>query len=186
MFRIGVLYAHSPAMPVPPCTRCGRPGFLFGTRDPETGWLGWCGICNAKWHTDECRRRLQCTQLLLRFCKSQEQSVTQVVIDFIVPNRREIQRSVMKHLLKRFLLGSSMAYCNDRYGQILEPDTEDELEDGVADPSLNYLNPLWKLRLVRTYGEIEFRFGRPFELVCEFIGGISTSGVKNPILIGVS
>ena len=93
--------------------------------------------------------------------------MTQVVIDFIVPNRREIQRSVMKRLLKRFLLGSSMAYCNDRYGQILEPDTEDELEDGVADPSLNYLNPLWKLRLVRTYGEIEFRFGFWNRWCCE-------------------
>ena len=123
--------------------------------------------------------------------------MARVITGFLVPNRRVIMRSVMKRLLVRFLLGSSMAYYNDRYGQILDADSEDELEDGVADPTLNYLNPLWKLRLVRTFGEIEFsscsatgsvfiRFGRPFELICEFIGGISTAGATNPILMGAN
>ena len=183
------LAMNAPLQPL--CTLCGRPGFLYGRRDPETGWLGWCTLCNAKWHTVDCRKRLQCTQLLLRFCKSHVKTVTQLIIDFLVPNRREIVQSVMKRLLKRFLLGSSMAYYNARYGQILEPDTDDELEDGVADPTLNYLNPLWKLRLVRSIGEISttgsafIRFGRPFELVCAFIGGISTTGATNPIMIGV-
>ena len=200
MFRENAYSFHRlyPAMNdtfVPSCVLCGRPGYLFGTRDRDTGWLGWCTICNAKWHTEECRKIIQCTQLVTRYCKSQEQSVTQAIVDFIAPNLREIQRNVMKCLFKRFLLGSSMAYFSDRYGGILEPDTEDELEDGVADPTLNYLNPLWKLRLVRTYGDFEIgccsatimiQFGRPFDLIIEFLGGIHTSGVNNPILLGIT
>ena len=32
------------------CHRCGRCSNLFGNRDVETGWYGWCLICNADWH----------------------------------------------------------------------------------------------------------------------------------------
>ena len=31
------------------CRRCSRPCKLFGERDPETGWVGWCGVCVAEW-----------------------------------------------------------------------------------------------------------------------------------------
>ena len=36
-------------MVVPRCRICARPGFLYGTRDPETGWTGWCRICCWRW-----------------------------------------------------------------------------------------------------------------------------------------
>ena len=165
------------------CTLCGRPGFLYGRRDIETGWLGWCTLCNAKWHTVDCRKRLQCTQLVLRFCKPHVELVTRLIIDFLVPNRREIVQRVRKGLINRFLLGSSMAYYNARHGLILEPDTEDECEDGVADPTLHYLNPLWKLHLVKN--TTNNRRGRPFDLVCAFIGDISTTGETKSIMIGL-
>ena len=32
------------------CHRCGRPSNLFGSRDAETNWMGWCRVCNADWH----------------------------------------------------------------------------------------------------------------------------------------
>ena len=31
------------------CRRCGRRAQLFGSRDIETGWEGWCRVCNAEW-----------------------------------------------------------------------------------------------------------------------------------------
>ena len=45
------------------CRRCGRPSKLFGNVDRETGWTGWCEVCNADWrvrcfvgHCRCCRR----------------------------------------------------------------------------------------------------------------------------------
>ena len=31
------------------CSRCGRLANLFGSYDMETGWCGWCRVCNADW-----------------------------------------------------------------------------------------------------------------------------------------
>ena len=31
------------------CNRCSRRCNLFCSRDPETGWHGWCIVCNAEW-----------------------------------------------------------------------------------------------------------------------------------------
>ena len=31
------------------CRRCRRRTQLFGSRDIETGWEGWCRVCNAEW-----------------------------------------------------------------------------------------------------------------------------------------
>ena len=31
------------------CKRCGRLTKLFGIHDIETGWFGWCSVCNADW-----------------------------------------------------------------------------------------------------------------------------------------
>ena len=33
-----------------PCHRCGKPSNLFESTDTETGWMGWCMVCNADWH----------------------------------------------------------------------------------------------------------------------------------------
>ena len=32
------------------CTRCDSPCALFGQRDVETSWFGWCVLCNTTWH----------------------------------------------------------------------------------------------------------------------------------------
>ena len=31
------------------CMRCSRRSNLFGNRDVETEWEGWCSVCNAEW-----------------------------------------------------------------------------------------------------------------------------------------
>ena len=31
------------------CSQCRRPAELFGRSDPDTGWHGWCDVCNWHW-----------------------------------------------------------------------------------------------------------------------------------------
>ena len=33
------------------CKRCGNRSQLFGDRDVESGWEGYCGVCNMEWYT---------------------------------------------------------------------------------------------------------------------------------------
>ena len=33
------------------CKRCGTRSQLFGNRDPESGWEGYCRVCNMEWYT---------------------------------------------------------------------------------------------------------------------------------------
>ena len=42
------------------CHRCGRPANLFGSRDVETGWEGWCKVCNADWHYHKVVSSIRC------------------------------------------------------------------------------------------------------------------------------
>ena len=42
------------------CHRCGRCSNLFGNRDVETGWEGWCLICNADWHHHNVVSSIRC------------------------------------------------------------------------------------------------------------------------------
>ena len=38
---------------IPRCNQCSRLTCWWGDYDPKTGWMGWCNICNAKWHWSE-------------------------------------------------------------------------------------------------------------------------------------
>ena len=42
------------------CYRCGRPANLFGSRDVETRWEGWCIVCNADWHYHKVVSSIRC------------------------------------------------------------------------------------------------------------------------------
>ena len=42
------------------CHQCGRPANLFGSRDIETGWEGWCTVCNADWHYHKVVSPIRC------------------------------------------------------------------------------------------------------------------------------
>ena len=47
------------------CQRCCRPAFLYGiaflygNRDVETGWEGWCSVCNWMWRFGELKQIIQ-------------------------------------------------------------------------------------------------------------------------------
>ena len=92
------------------CYLCTRPRFLYGSRDVETGWLGWCTICNSKWHAAECKIRLDRTQLVVRYCKQHAHIVTELLIDFLAPNTRCLHERAQRIFWCKLLLGSNMAY----------------------------------------------------------------------------
>ena len=66
--------------------------------------------------------------------------ITKAVIEFLVTDRHEVYKTWTKILLDQCLLGSSRAYFSDRTWTVREADTDDELEDGILDPTLNYMN----------------------------------------------
>ena len=41
------------------CQRCHRPARFFGNRDIETGWEGWCLICNWVWRFGDVTRVIE-------------------------------------------------------------------------------------------------------------------------------
>jgi hypothetical protein len=149
------------------CYLCTRPRFLYGSRDVETGWLGWCSICNSKWHAAECKIRLDRTQLVVRYCKQHAHIVTELLIDFLAPNTRCEHERAQSIFWCKLLLGSNMAYYLEHSWRsvIQEPDTDDELED------YHDLNPFWKLQLARNTTR-DACPGRPFKLVCAFVSSV--------------
>ena len=40
------------------CQQCGRNARIYGLRDPVSGWLGDCNLCNALWYESELHRGL--------------------------------------------------------------------------------------------------------------------------------
>ena len=46
------------------CTKCKAACAIFGQRDPETSWQGWCTPCNRTWHN----RRIETT--LFTVCRN--------------------------------------------------------------------------------------------------------------------
>ena len=40
------------------CCRCERRCQFFGDRDPDSGWIGWCKICNSVWYSWKLNRIL--------------------------------------------------------------------------------------------------------------------------------
>ena len=43
---------------IPRCNQCSRLTCWWGDYDPKTGWMGWCRICNAKWHSEDAIRKI--------------------------------------------------------------------------------------------------------------------------------
>ena len=43
---------------IPRCNQCSRLTCWWGDYDPKTGWMGWCNICNAKWHDEDAIRKI--------------------------------------------------------------------------------------------------------------------------------
>lgn len=138
------------------CAQCGRPASLFGYVDVESGWIGWCDICNWKWYQEDSSTRYF-------------QRVQQVDL-------REIHRRVNLKVWRRFLLGNMhhMYVREWRHGiggEIRECDTDDETDSGVTAAELDFVNPIWKCQLARPDG-------KPFDILVRMLGKPLTNSRK--------
>ena len=154
------------------CEKCSRPGFLYGTCDAETGWQGWCGICNVNWRYQRCKNTVASSGVMQKYCGPSSSNLLLAVVDFLVP--RTLLRSLHEKVRIRLWYRSLGFHCSctpevmKEDGTFSEADSEDELEDGVLDAALTFRNPLVKLQLARSLDDD--KIGRPAFLLLQMIG----------------
>ena len=144
---------------------CKRPSFLYEQRDPATGWMGWCEICNWWWRFGAAKQ-LADFGLQTAILPSGCQWVLQIfVLQYLIGIQEELawRRGVAIAMLRRahasawdivynkLLLGAK-AYYRDVDGLTREAGSDEEAEDEIFDAHLDYLNPMWNLQLARGPG----------------------------------
>ena len=160
-------------MCVPKCRICARPGFLYGSRDPETGWMGWCRICCLHW-----KYRHPKSLTGFKIFKDKDVVLVEMIVRFLIGDlltdewlsgelllgvRRANQKATYK-AWRHFLMGGSNAVTCPFTGEERKPDTDDEDEHGVFPNTLNFKNPLQKLSL-SVYDPYT-----PLEIVIDMLG----------------
>ena len=151
------------------CSKCNRPAALFGSFDERTGWRGWCDICNWHWHhPDAVPYRVWHRSMERRSKLAGE--VLGLVGTFLIDSKRahadfrSIKDRVLRKRWTRMLTSgpSRKEPCiRDIDGEIRSADSDDEIE-GMLDPYLNWVNPLWKLQLAPEPS--------PMEILVQFLG----------------
>ena len=165
-------------MGVPRCRICARPGFLYGTRDPETGWTGWCTICCWRWRFHAPKMladfrifdgmlapEIKWTLMLYLIGKELTERVKG---GEWLSDLRKIKIRAVREVWRRYLLGKNPPIIDEYTGQDRLANTDDELDDGLWDVDLNYRNKLWKLQLARTH--CDGYHSRPLTAVICMIG----------------
>ena len=82
------------------CRRCTGRAQVFGLRDPETGYEGYCSVCNLEWHTWQ----LECR---VRFC---DRRCAVYCLACIFP----VKKNLLILFIRGFLLGGQC--CSARNG----------------------------------------------------------------------
>lgn len=143
--------------PLKPCSLCNRPAILYGNRDVDTEWVGWCTVCN--WHWKHPEIRILSAFRYLRFLP--------------VP-------SVTAHIVFTYLVGEDLRKLKEKAWYICwfkmllrgEPDEDSdasEMSDTfVWNPEQFKSRPLWYLQLSATSSG---RYGRPFKILTTMLGG---------------
>ena len=157
----------------PKCRICARPGFLFGSRDPETGWMGWCRICCLHWKYRHPKsltgfkifkdKDVVVVELIMRFLFGDLLTHDWLSGELLLEVRRANQMASYT-AWRRYLLGGSMAVTCPLTGKEWEPGTSDEDEDGSFPNTLNFRNPLQRLA-VSTFETYD-----PFKIVVDMLG----------------
>ena len=145
-----------------PCRRCARPAFLYGCRDVDTGWEGWCRICCWHWHY-RVPNALQRRRLLTPV----PEPAHTLVITFLAGDA--VGQAWGSGEARRALAWAAARAVREVWWRTLLGAFQDELEDGVVDPALNFTNPLWKLQLAYG-GSFNDDRGRPLVIVMSMLG----------------
>ena len=125
------------------CQRCNRQCKLFGQRDVDTRWFGWCVVCNAAWRMREVRSYLCCDRTsninfpfhFGRFCTDIAQTIREYL--FIVSSAL-IHRMTMSHHRRSL---TKLLWTSARLDWFLADDSSEELE--IEEQPM-----LWSLRHV--------------------------------------
>ena len=177
------------------CARCRRPAFLYGNFDLRTQWRGWCRLCNLEWRRQKARSAVH-ERLLDVFSILGCQPAAELVLDFILGTWHD--RLTKEHDKAFHTIAEALFFGGFRFKAIVyygplgtrglarETDSDDELDDGVLDPYLNFVCPFWHLRLARGphhrhWNCCQWRFcgclcdedlglGRTWDLMLAFLG----------------
>ena len=138
------------------CQRCHRPSRFWGDRDKETGWVGWCCVCNWVWRFGDATR-LMAFRLLKPLPRDAQGPVcaflageacyAHMVTGSARSALRRVEQDANRTAWHRVLLGNRGPTVRDRDGTIRDCDSSDEDSDDVIDVNLDFVNPLWKLQL---------------------------------------
>ena len=124
------------------CNRCRRRAQLFGSRDIETGWEGWCQVCNAEWAWQRlesaCRHcsRLWYASFLLALGLNRNSSIVTCV--FLGDGYHRFLDQLCKHEHRRAL--TSLMWTTACIDWFLAEDSDEELalEEPLGLDSLRY------------------------------------------------
>ena len=159
------------------CQRCHRPSRFWGDRDKETGWVGWCLVCNWVWRFGDVTR-LMAFRLLKPLPRDAQGKkacgflagqacYAQVLSGSARSALRRVEQAAIRRVWYRILLGSRAPCVRELDGTIRECDSDDEDENGVCDANLDYVNPFWKLELARGTPDYD---ERPLAIVIKMLG----------------
>ena len=187
------------------CDKCLRPARFFGLRDVDTGWIGWCQVCNWKFHYGDAVRVVDYRLLASLPLRARRKVLTFLVIAKLHQKLKDCHleamsgrwktdiRLVQRSALQKFWYTTLLRYSKPKVldsGSARDANTDDENDDGVLDQWLTYENPLWKLQLARSHGHldeapVEGDVDNCFKLMVSCLGRPSrSSGV--PRHIGIS
>ena len=166
------------------CENCQRPSNWFGNRDEETGWIGWCKVCNWKWRYGGLQHVIP-FKLFDRFPENERMHIFKYLthkdhhVDIVLTGSaqvelRHIQVQATHSVWKKILLGPPFVLKGNH--TLVNADSSDsdlESDDQVLSAHNNYINSLWKTQLskkVKWNYEIKEEEPSPLDLIIRFLG----------------
>ena len=162
------------------CQRCWRPAFLYGNRDVETGWEGWCLVCNWMWRYGELKQIIQFklldwlpdanTRRHIWSYLASDQDIDLFLSGSAKFQLHNLQVRAVHEVWQRLLLGKPAVYIGNRI-RLLHDDSDSDLEsdDGVWSAHHNYTNLLWKTQLSKNAVDETYE-NRPLAIIIRFLG----------------
>ena len=162
---------------IPRCNRCSRLACWWGYRDQKTGWVGWCRICNAKWHwSEDAGPRI--AELAIKKLVRPYDSVAGIIYGYVAGDLaiiiERLQREAQLSAWQYFLVECPVLQWRDtRFGRlVVDFDTSDEEEAHDCEIVPNFVNPMHTLMWSYGYDRRgdQYEMPKAFRVMIEFLG----------------